>query len=213
MRKSIFTIIIILGIVIVSGLYVLREQKQALPEKLNSTSSPSISLETIDISASAIANWSTCRNEKYGYEFKYPKGWYVYGSYSRNPPQVINATLCEGGMIVRVSSTGPTNQYNPTKQEFSIMAEDQTDLQGQPCEDVHSIDECRKRALRVTPSILPVEKETMVDGEITQWTGDIKNGTEIAAEFFHKGTVFGSHSQKLGYQFHNVILSTFRFID
>lgn len=25
------------------------------------------------------ADWSTCRNEKYGYEFKYPNGWYVYG--------------------------------------------------------------------------------------------------------------------------------------
>lgn len=220
-QKSIlFWSSIIAVIVAVFSLYYFSRDRlgiKPLPEKLTptsyqSTTTSSTSPEALDFSAGAIANWSVCRNEKYGYEFKYPKGWYVYGSYSRNPPQVVGATLCERGMIIRISPTEPNTRYDPTKQEFSIMAEDQTDLQGQPCEDVHSIDECRKRALRVTPSILPVEKETMVDGEITQWTGDIKNGTGIAAEFFHKGTVFGSHSQKLGYQFHNAILSTFKFI-
>ncbi len=34
--------------------------------------------ETIDVSEEAIANWDTCRNEEYGYEFKYPSGWYMY---------------------------------------------------------------------------------------------------------------------------------------
>jgi len=28
--------------------------------------------------ALSTSDWLTCRNEKYGYEFKYPKGWYMY---------------------------------------------------------------------------------------------------------------------------------------
>lgn len=160
--------------------------------------------------AISTADWLTCRNEKYGYEFKYPKGWYVYGSYSRNPPQVEGTTLCDQGMVIHISSTPVTvldTVYQP-KQEFTVLSENQGDMT-QPCNSVYT---CRELALQVTPSILPIQKETTVDGEIVLWTSDLEQNTGITAEFFHIGTMFTTHSQVLSYKIHSTILSTFRFI-
>lgn len=65
------------------------------------TTSPSPA-GTIDLSPSAIANWSVCRNEKYGYEFKYPNGWYVYEHIFNNSEiggYLKKTTVCEGSSV------------------------------------------------------------------------------------------------------------------
>ncbi|MHB8710056.1 MAG: hypothetical protein ACYC6X_00700 [Minisyncoccota bacterium] len=212
--KKLLLIVLSAALVVGGGIYVLRVQERPATHPSvssqytadNASSTPS---ETIDLSAGAIANWSVCRNEKYGYEFKYPKGWNVYGSYSRNPPQVVGITLCERGMSIHFSPTGPSTQYDPTKQEFSVFAENQMDLTGpfSLYAGVQSIDEYRKRSLKVTPSILPVLKETIVDGENAIW---VPGGVEV----FHKGSVF--HINFMGLsdtKMQDAIISTFKFID
>lgn len=188
----------------------LRNIQTIQPSQHTSSSSSDIT----DLSPEAIAEWDVCRNEKYGYEFKYPKGWYVYGSYTRNPPQVTGKTLCEQGMGIHVSSTGPNTRHEPQKKVFFIFAENQTDLIGTLSEGVQSIEEYRNSALKVTPSILPVSKKTITAGEVTLWTVNINNNLlAMTAEFFHKGTVYTSHSELLDYEVHSAILSTFIFID
>lgn len=197
-------IILIVAIAIVVGLAAWR----FMPGAPTAPSQPLTQEATS--TALSTADWSTCRNEKYGYEFKYPKGWYVYGSYSRNPPQIDGPAVCDQGTIIHVSPTPvtvPDTSYQP-KQEFSVLSENQKDM-SQSCNSVYT---CRELALKVTPSLLPIQKETLIDGETALWTGNLEGDTGIATEFFHKGTMFTAHSQMLGYNLHSTILSTFRFI-
>lgn len=213
MRKNLtITIITIIVLAIFGGMvawYVTSHTSSAnVPGATVATSTSTTTATTS--AAISTADWPTCRNEKYGYEFKYPKGWYVYGSYSRNPPQVEGATLCDQGMVIHISPTPVTvlDTVYQSKQEFTVSSENQGDM-SQPCNSVYT---CRELALQVTPSIPPIQKETIVDGEIVLWTGDLEGNTGITTEFFHNGTMFTAHSQMSNYKLHSTILSTFRFI-
>src|SRR5258706_200562 len=44
------------------------------------------------------SKWETCRNQKAGYEFRYPKGWFAYGdkAWSTETPILIATTTCNG---------------------------------------------------------------------------------------------------------------------
>lgn len=70
--KKWLTIVLIFAIAIVAGLAAWRFMPGAptAPSQTVTQEATSTALSTAD--------WPTCRNEKYGYEFKYPKEWYVY---------------------------------------------------------------------------------------------------------------------------------------
>lgn len=79
-KNILFWGIIVAVIATVFSLYYfsLSGKAKLTPSQQVTTSSPLIPLEELDLSSKTTMDWSVCRNEKYGYEFKYPKGWYVY---------------------------------------------------------------------------------------------------------------------------------------
>ena len=98
-NKIILKLIIILGIV-VGGFYLISRTDNQDIDTINTnevaTTTESVLLDTSD--------WETCRNEEYGYEFKYPRGWYMYNSeesYSKESPIIVREGLnCIGGIIL-----------------------------------------------------------------------------------------------------------------
>ncbi|NOY35590.1 MAG: hypothetical protein GXP44_01565 [bacterium] len=82
----------------------------------------------IDISPEAIANWDTCRNEKYGYEFKYPKGWYVYKRIPTTDghPYTIQTSSCEGKFITLSRNPMFREGFGPPTISIWVVAQDWT---------------------------------------------------------------------------------------
>lgn len=83
--KKLLLIVLSAALVVGGGVYILHGQgRPVTPPSVSSQytadNASSTLPEAIDLSTGAIANWSVCRNEKYGYEFKYPKGWHLYES-------------------------------------------------------------------------------------------------------------------------------------
>lgn len=68
------------------------------------TTTTSLQTDGVDLSPDAIAEWTTCQNEKYGYEFKYPNGWHIYKYTSegemRYVTEVDTCDIADGTIVV-----------------------------------------------------------------------------------------------------------------
>ncbi len=59
------------------------------------------------------ADWQTCRNEKAGYEFRYPKDWFVYGegAQSTGDFSLIATTTCTGFYVWVLDQPPPISEF------------------------------------------------------------------------------------------------------
>lgn len=81
MRNRVVITLTITGLAVGSIYFLYREriqQPRPFPSEITSGATSTASQGDLDLSPAAIAQWPTCRNEKYGYEFKYPKGWHIF---------------------------------------------------------------------------------------------------------------------------------------
>ena len=165
----------------------------------------------IDVSKEAIASWDTCRNEKYGYEFKYPKGWYVYSDMpDKAQPELVNS--CAGTNIIILRK--PFGEVDNPKIGLRVLTQDWTkSVEEYFNEEVYkeptpySIDYYRAKIL----------KQGKLDGrEWLIYSGRYANSLLIR----DKTTIFilyafnGYTEQKTGLPtLLNAVFSTFKFID
>jgi hypothetical protein len=143
-------------------------------------------------------HWNVCRNEKYGYEVKYPSNWKVW---KPGAPEIREATCEENLSIISFSQNPDTNQP-----QIIIDVSDPFRLKGTIYEGVKSLDEYFSRS----PTILqarPIVKESTLDGEKLVWHSD---GSLTA---FHNGSIFEfRRSNNVDDETMARFLSTFKFL-
>lgn len=181
------------------------------------TTSPSF-IETIDLSKNAIANWSMCRNEKYGYEFKYPKGWYIYEHVFDNSEMggyLKETTICEGPNMTL--SQHPTIKGGFIPISISVVIQDINEWENWLTQKTDS-------ATRI--GVKFAIKEGLINGEKVKYYNEI--GSSYAT-FFRNGKAFnfivpedtgGKRFSELTLSYDtseqkllHAILSTFKFLN
>ncbi|MBU1557566.1 hypothetical protein KKC45_01235 [Patescibacteria group bacterium] len=105
-NKIILSSIVILGIIL-SGFYLSSKTKnQSVDTGETATITEQTLLDTSD--------WETCRNEEYGYEFKYPKNWYMYQFISGSESGVAkDISTCRGDRVVISKNPSVRNGWYP----------------------------------------------------------------------------------------------------
>jgi hypothetical protein len=140
--------------------------------------------------------WKICRNDKYGYEVKYPFGWEVWKS---GAPEARKATCEENLSIISFSPNLFTNQP-----QISIDVSDGERLKGTIYEGVKSLDDYFSRS----PAILqarPIIEESVLDGEKLVWH---KDGSLTA---FHNNSIFEFYRKDVDDWMMEKFFSTFKF--
>ena len=91
-------LIIIIGILLICGITIFKyinNKNSQIDTGTTETTPESVLLDT--------SGWETCRNEEYGYEFKYPSNWYMYNSdesYGKESPIIVReGENCVGGYL------------------------------------------------------------------------------------------------------------------
>lgn len=174
---------------------------------------------SINLSDEAVANWETCRNEEYGYEFKYPKEWYFYNSdesYSKYSPIIIKeGNNCVSGVIVSSDILHIPSKKNKFNLQFSVAKESQDRLLGTIYEGSQSLDEYFSK---VTPKFLELHtiiNKNYIDEEEALWLKQKNIDNTFFIWIFHNNSLF-----KISIKGHisnpdllDAIISTFKFID
>ena len=163
-------------------------------------------LSAIDISDEAIAGWDTCRNEEYGYEFKYPKGWYMYKvSVKYEVLDYLKISTCEGQFITISPEENLTTLYfqdHPSGIEVRMHTNNENNSLKEYLRRFHT----DNRSQRLT-----ILKEESVNKAKIIWY-DFYGFTEVM--FSHKDNLFNIRVRPRNQpDFLNAILSTLKFID
>jgi len=131
-NKNILIVIIVVGTFITTALLFWQKEKPVQkPNEATSEQNISIPEESetvkpvsseIDLSAEAIEDWATCRNEEYGYEFKYPSGWYIYKTIiSTEESYPVKTDSCQAQFITLSPNLPVRNGfYTPTIQNYVL---------------------------------------------------------------------------------------------
>lgn len=224
-KKNVLIIISLVGILI-SGAFLFFHSGERGAEKApgqNATlseKSGKAGQNEMDISKEAIAGWKTCRNEEYGYEFKYPREWYVYNSkesYSKYSPIIVKkGNNCVGSylFVSNISLPKSDSNLNQIEQGFAVEANNQERLSKTIYAGSQSLDEYFSK---VTPGFLKahkVIKKGYIDKEPALWLKQKKVDAVPFILVFHNGTSFTIRASILNPDpFFDTILSTFKFID
>jgi hypothetical protein len=156
------------------------------------------------------SDWETCRNEEYGYEFKYPKDWYVYeklGVVIEESDPCNKLTLGSNSVELSPVLTTNTRRREDSMPYFKLMFRKEPDFQ--------NIYEYRTRPSDERYYTFPVIEEDIIDGEIILWTADSYKGSTFtsAVEFFHNKILFEVLAKNLDPDITHNIVSTFKFMD
>ncbi len=177
------------------------EQNATLPEK-----SGKAGQNEIDISKEAIAGWKICRNEEYGYEFKYPKGWYMYEVFVKYEVLEYKKTsVCKGQFVTLSPEENLTTLYfqdHPSGIEVRMHFNNENSSPKEYLREFYT-DNLSQR--------LTILKEKSINEAKIIWY-DFYGFTEVM--FSNKGNIFNLRVIPLDQpDFLDAILSTFKFID
>lgn len=183
---------------------------------LTRTPSPSKQVATSTQTATltpSTADWPICRNEKYDYEFKYPKGWYVYGA--TTTPCILTS---DNQAVSSVPQEASGTQENETG--FKMIVFDPTKLSSLGYGHITSIQEYYDHSYSDTPSPVPIFATSTIAGTEAIWTGFV--GTRFASpdptrqsfaiELFHSGSVYIFNFVNTDLRLAENIVATFRFL-
>lgn len=224
MKKENIALGIFLVFVIGAGVYFY--SSQAVPQNVAEINPP-VQREIKKIvdanpSVTNIELWKsdllTCRSEKYGYEFQYPKEWYLYGLQSENSDGK-KLLSCDYSAMASLSPITEADMIKIQKDvsiNFSVHM--QKDFPALDMQGIHTVDELRERAKKSrTP--FPYNEEILIDSERAVWTDftTSKNitgdGTTNSLEFFHNGNYFVVHFGKIPFEIQKSFIEHFRFLD
>ncbi len=198
-NKIIITIIIILGIVLVAFSLFSMSDNQINGTNETATTTESALLDT--------SGWQTCRNEEYGYEFKYPKDWYIYERMIGIEVEVESSSVteidsCQGKLLVLSQKLSVRGGWYPPTISVSVF----DDNWGNSLEEY-----LQKFDTEIFPVV--VTKEETVGGvKIIKYTRQ----SSPHAILLYKKRVIGvtiTTEDKKQNEFLNKVLSTFKFID
>ncbi len=147
--------------------------------------------------AEPVEQWKTCRNEKAGYEVKYPSAWVLglRGPYGFEELKDCTSTWMFFTNKFTVSTAGDIS--------VSIDAIDMNQKGGANFKKSNSLEEY----LQQNKNLPPIEKESALFGEKIVW---LKDNIVI---FYHNNTIFNINFSGLDEKFTNDFLSTFKFLN
>jgi len=79
---------------------------------------------SVALSGETVANWETCKNEEYGYEFKYPNKWYLYRyvvEENQETHPIIEVSSCQGKFMVISEKPTIKGGWFPTNIHIQII--------------------------------------------------------------------------------------------
>lgn len=199
------------------------------PSQITSTSSTDI----IDLSPEAIAKWDVCRNEKYGYEFKYPKGWRIYQANHGTQKFEFNIKTCTSSNVIVDHSPSSGNIPSPF---FRIVVSTKDDWQFAPFVGIKSLDEyflkspstefpasraSKKLVISGEKALLFILEPEVGDGgnpelmkKIRAMTPDMRVESYGALiVFFHDGSIFNIDVNGITIELLETMLDNFKFIN
>ncbi len=221
-KKFIFASIIIALVVLFGAGYVLTRKDSA--EKIQSPKQEQPPApeqqkteETISIEDWKDENLLTCRSEKYGYEFKYPKNWYMYNQEPesrQNRQYIATTTLCES-IIIQISDAplhyGLTSDKKKNMQKIIIDVRDQGRLLKTIDKGVTSREEYFQRNQKILQTRTSVKNGTISEEKVlySKRTDDTSE-----AWIFHKNILYAiQFSQKTPTTSQDVFLSNLKFLE
>lgn len=204
------TLIVGLGfIVLFSGLFLIilcfeGKGNQKPLENVTQSQSSSVNMPVAEknlemallVITDSVENWKQCRNEKVGYEVKYPNGWKTYISGPEgNIPQPCGTTRSPGFVI------SPEDQYNVKKANFSVGYVDTYELGAQSLEEY----------LQKNPGYLDeIYKETLISGGRAVWIKSNDGYTNVFT--YNNNKVFIIRERGISVESFDDFLSTFKFL-
>lgn len=174
----------------------------------------------VDINQWRDDNLLTCRSEKYGYEFKYPKDWYMSGVAEKGfPPSLgANAFIYCSQLILADLAPNEKRMRDDGTTSIIFSLRTQEDLSKSSLKGVTSVEEMSNylKSHRGNPSY---DQEALVAGEKALWTG-VKtsrdpaylNGSSNSFILFHDGIQFIFNINNAPQEIQEKFLSTFKFL-
>ena len=177
-----------------------QDQTQPVVEQGNQIAPPPVVSDTpAPVSA---ADWKVCRNEKYGYEVKYPSDWKIY---KPGAPEARPASCDEGLITIALSP-----DIYQSKARLNISVLDKNELQQGVYKGSRSLDDIFSK----NPDILKawsIEKETVLDSERMVW---LKLSGQRTIYVFHNDSLFEFNIYNNMDQLTiDKLLSTFKFLN
>jgi len=190
---------------------------------------------TTEITLLDTSDWETCRNEGYGYEFKYPNGWRMYETQSENNELVFKDTKkCTSNYVIIDDADLKKTTPSPFL-SIRILSKDELENSNYAnITSVYDYQEIRDSYLQNPSS--KISAETIIDNEkVLLFYGEPETSEGLSYEqleeirrltpevriekfglntiFFHKGSIFTIETENLSLEALNTIFSTFKFID
>jgi hypothetical protein len=126
MKKSVLAaVLIIAGIIGLGCFYFTSYERGAdTPQHIAPSSSTNFDASIVSITPVArvsTRDWKICRNEEYGYEFKYPKEWTLAVVDATNS-QSQTPSDCSGALSLRIVKSNIPQSHNETEQCVPLLS-------------------------------------------------------------------------------------------
>ena len=151
--------------------------------------------------------WKTCRNEEYGWEVKYPAGWFVYSD---------GRGTVEGNCQTRIVQLA---NWNPNNDTFVETTESVTVRMGENLFGTARSEITNVRDLARSYDQLRIYGYYIVDNEESAWLvvdpapGSLYQTATLKVVMYHNGTAYEINGSEKHIDQFETILSTFRFLD
>jgi hypothetical protein len=196
--------LIIIGLLLVCGFIVFKYSDNVNEQINTNTTDTTTTTETTLLDTS---DWETCRNEEYGYEFKYPKDWYIYERIVSAEAEVESSFItekhsCQGKLIILSQNQTVRGGWSSPTINTSVFDDNWDD----------SLEEYLQKFDTEIFPVFITKKEIFNGIKIIKYNRQ----RSLHAILLHKKTIIDltvttkDDSQD---EFLNKVLSTFKFID